>query len=301
MPLEFGIELFELPEQLWNNETPIARLGASLFVNSDYPEGRMMAFFTAFFDASGNSADQPYVVVAGYIANWCQWSTFETKWREIHKEFGINIPFHAADFVASQETPERYAKQTNARADYIALAKIPSAGKICLRKLCVAQLCLMGCGISSVIPLKIYDQIESDELRERIPPFALGARMCNGLVRKWEKAFQIPQPVEFIFDKGDFGNGKYSHMMREEGENDPIFRNSEEYAGLQAADHYAWEQTFFLKKELQGKQSPERADFIAQLHMIPHVHGTHNADSLLKVCQLNGIEAKLRSKHETKQ
>ncbi len=295
MPLEISADILE---ELWNDETPVARLGASLFVNSAFPEGRMMAFFTGFFDASGNSADQPYVAVAGYIANWCQWRFLENHWRDIHKEYAINVPFHAADFVASQENPDRYAKQKNAREDYVALAKIPGAGRICLRKLCVAQLSLVSCGISSVIPLKIYDQIDSDELQERIPPFALGARMCNGLVRKWEKAFQIPQPVECIFDKGDFGNGQYSHLMREEGENDPIFRNSEEYAGLQAADHYAWEQTFFLKRELQGRQSPERADFIAQLHMIPHIHGTHNAASLLDVCRLHGIEARLRDENE---
>ena len=255
-----------------------------------------MAFFTGFFDASGNSKDQPYVVAAGYIANWCQWRLFEQQWRDIHKEFRIDLPFHATGFIDSQENPERYAKQSNARPDYVALATIPGAGKICLRKLCVAQLSFVACGISSVIPLKIYDEIESDDLLSKIPPFALGARMCTALVRKWELAFQIPQPVECIFEKGDFGQGQFSNLMRSEGADDPILKKKAEYAGLQAADHYAWEQAFFLKRELQGRQSPERADFIAQLHMIPHIHGTHNAASLLEVCRINGIKAEPRKR-----
>jgi hypothetical protein len=296
MPLEFSADILDLAEQFSTDDTPITRLGASLFVNTRFPEARLITFFTGFFDASGDWKDQPHVVVAGYIANWCQWRFLENQWRDIHKEFNIDIPFHASDFVASQENPERYAEQHNARPDYIALGTIPGAGKLCLRKLCVAQLSLVSCGVSSVIPLKIYDEIESDDLLNKLPPFVLGARMCNGLVRKWQHALQIPQPVECIFEKGDFGQGKFIDLMRDEGANDPIFKNKAEYAGLQAADHYAWEQTFFLKKELQGKQSPERPDFIAQLHMIPHVHGTHDANSFLEVCQLLGIEAKLRSK-----
>jgi hypothetical protein len=92
--------------------------------------------------------------------------------------------------------------------------------------------------------------------------------MCNALVRKWQHALQIPQPVECIFEKGDFGQGQFNNLMRDEGADDPIFKQKDEYAGLQAADHYAWEQAFFLKKELQGKQSPERADFT-------RAHGWH--------------------------
>ena len=257
-----------------------------------------MGFFTAFFDASGNSADQPYVVVAGYIGNWCQWQYLENQWRDIHKEYGVNIPFHAADFVDSQQNPERYAKQKNARPDYVALATTPGAGKIFLRKLSVVQVALTSCGISSVIPLRIYDELDSVDLQTRIPPYALGARMCIARVREWERQFQIRQPVECIFELGDFGQGQFSSLMVDEGADIPIYKKKQDYAGLQAADHYAWEQAFFLKRELQGRQSPERADFIAQLYMIPHLHGTHDAESLLKVCQLHAIEAKLRSTGE---
>jgi hypothetical protein len=122
------------------------------------------------------------------------------------------------------ENPDRYAKQKNARKDYVALAKVPGAAGICLRKLSVAQVTFVSCGISSIIPLKIYEEIGSPGLMEHIPPFALGARMCNALVRKWEVAFQVRQPTECIFEQGDFGQGKYRDLMREEGQSDPIFR-----------------------------------------------------------------------------
>jgi hypothetical protein len=45
--------------------------------------------------------------------------------------------------------------------------------------------------------------------------------------------------------KGDFGQGQFNNLMRDEGADDPIFEQKDEYAGLQAADHYAWEQAFF--------------------------------------------------------
>jgi len=295
MPPELRIDISDWHQHTAYDGTPIARLGSSLFLNSRFPEGRLMAFFTAFFDASGNSKDQPYVVVAGYIANWCQWQFLENQWRDIHKEHGVNIPFHAAEFVDSQQNPERYAKQKNARPDYVALAKTPGAGMILLRKLSVAQIALTSCGVSSIIPLKIYDEIESRDLVTRIPPFALGARMCSAKVREWELHFQIRQPVECIFEEGDFGQGQFSNLMVDEGANISIYKKKKDYAGLQAADHYAWEQALFLKRELQGRQSPERADFIAQLYMIPHMHGTHDAASLLKVCQLKGIDAKIHA------
>jgi hypothetical protein len=301
MPSEREVNISDWHQCTAYDGIPIVRLGSSLFLNCRFPEGRVMGFFTAFFDASGNSIDQPYVVVAGYIGNWCQWQLLENQWRAIHKEHGVEIPFHASDFIVSQSYPERYAKQKNARPDYVALARTPDAGTLFLRRLCVAQLSFTACGISSIIPLRIYDELDAVDLQKRIPPFALGARMCLARIHEWERLFQIRQPVECIFEEGDFGQGQFSKLMVDEGADIPIYKKKQDYAGLQAADHYAWEQAFFLKKELEGRQSPERTDFIAQLHMIPHMHGTHNAESLLRVCQLFGIEAKLRSKHETKQ
>lgn len=80
-----------------------------------------MVLFTAYFDASGDW-NQPFVIVAGYIANLWQWKSLENVWPNIHKEYGVQTPFHMADFIAACTT-ETYARQKNARPDYVEIAK----------------------------------------------------------------------------------------------------------------------------------------------------------------------------------
>ena len=57
--------------------------------------------------------------------------------------------------------------------------------------------------------------------------------------------------------------------MVEEGNDPPIYKKKADFAGLQAADHYAWEQAFFLKRELRGEQFPARETLTLQLNLIP--------------------------------
>ena len=62
------------------NISSLDRLAASLFVSSFDPRSRIMALFTAYFDATGNAKDQPFVVVSGYIASVHQWRMFNGAW-----------------------------------------------------------------------------------------------------------------------------------------------------------------------------------------------------------------------------
>ena len=61
-----------------------------------------MAMFTAYFDASGDAISQPFVVVSGYIASYIQWKFVEDTWRQLHTKFGLNLPFHAVEFMAAR-------------------------------------------------------------------------------------------------------------------------------------------------------------------------------------------------------
>ena len=71
-----------------------------------------MALFSAYIDAAGNSKDQPFVIVTGYIANWVQWKLFENSWNEIHKDHDVALPFHMSDFVEAHLHPgELYASK----------------------------------------------------------------------------------------------------------------------------------------------------------------------------------------------
>jgi hypothetical protein len=200
-------------------------LAASIFVASSAPGARLMAMFSAFFDASGNGLDQPRVVVSGYIANYGQWKLFERSWELAHSEFRVERPFHMSEFAAALEHPESYRAQKNARQDYIKIAQTPDRAMGFLRTLTNIQMCGVLCGISAIIDLQIYESVDSVlKLRNAIPPYALGARMCISNVRQWEKTFKVSAPVECIFEEGDFEQGKFTDLMINEGESAPIYK-----------------------------------------------------------------------------
>ena len=68
--------------------------------------------FTAYFDGSGDGQETPiHLIVSGYIANYLQWQMFEHSWREIHRLFEVEMPFHMAEFVAALEQP-KYSSQS---------------------------------------------------------------------------------------------------------------------------------------------------------------------------------------------
>jgi hypothetical protein len=98
----------------WKNPTPLDRLAAAVFVDSSDQVSQLMALFSAYFDASGNAIDQPHVVVSGFIANYLQWKLFQGEWEDAHRQYGVNLPFHMADFVAACRSAH-YKNQRSAR------------------------------------------------------------------------------------------------------------------------------------------------------------------------------------------
>jgi hypothetical protein len=268
---------------------PVDSLAASLFVRSNVPGARTMVFFTAFFDASGNGVEQPFIVVSGYVANYTQWKNFEEMWQRAHEHCEVTPPFHMADFMAATENP-LYKLQKNARADYVELAKNPSRADEFLKLLLFAQASNVHCGISCIVPMDTYEDVSSLlDLREVIPPYALGARMCINNLHRWEEFMQVEQPAEYIFEEGDFEQGKFTNLMIDEGQAVPIYRKKSDFAGLQGADHYAWEQYNCLRRRIQGKDDLRRS-FKGLLQAIPKVHTQATREVLINLCHAKNID-----------
>ena len=280
-----GLNVFFL-----ENPLPVDRLGAALFVNSPNPRGRIMAMFTAYFDASGNAKDQPFIIVAGYIASFFQWQRFEQEWRDIHLAFGMNLPFHMAEFFAACNT-DTYKLQRNARTDYMEIAENPKRAQEFLEWLGKIQTSFIHCGISCIVPMDVYEGVSSLlDLRDVVPPYALGARMCIERLHQWEEKFLIKPKAEYIFESGDFEQGKFSDLMVAEGEDPPIYKKKIDFAGLQAADHYAWEQLYFLKGRKQGIERDVRKTFYFLLESIPKLHTHPSQEFLIRLCERKGID-----------
>lgn len=255
--------------------------------------------FTAYFDAAGDPKSQPFVVVTGYIANFVQWRAMENMWTSIHEKYGVNKPFHMSDLIAATKRPEQYAKQRNARQDYVELAKDMKNAERFFRDICIAQFNQINCGISCIVPMEIYNSVCAEyELRDEYPPYALGARRCIAAIHEWEQQFDIKDPVEFIFEGGDFDQEKFTALMVKEGFGVPNYKPKDKYAGLQAADQYAWEQFHSLKMQLRGEAIPARDSFRLLLNTIPKMHSEATKDGLLGLCKAKGIQ--LRGINEAK-
>ncbi len=249
-----------------------------------------MALFSAYFDASG-TPDQPFLVMGGYIASSLQWKIFESQWKEIHREYGVNLPFHMSDFVDARRNPDRYGAQRKARRDYVEIAKDQARADNFFRKLSVLQATVVNCGVTCMVPMKLYNEVNSafPSLREEIPPYALAARMCITKVHKWETEFGVGESVECIFEEGDLEQDKFTQLMRAESLPSPIYRKKEDYAGLQAADHYAWEQFHYRKKENTGRYVPDTALSIL-VTAIPYLNIEPTIETLVDLCRAKGIK-----------
>lgn len=251
-----------------------------------------MAMFTAYFDASGAGQGQPFIIVSGYIANFQQWGMFERVWADAHSEAGVDLPFHMAEFMAACSNPQ-YASQKNARPDYVRLATNPEAAELFLHRLAVTEVSTMHCGISCIVPMDLYNNVSSLlDLRKVVPPYALAARMCIHRLHNWEQMFGIGEPIEYIFEAGDFEQGKFTELMVDEGEALPIYKNKKDFAGLQAADHYAWEQFNVLKKRQQNPNFVPRESLGWLIWGIPKLHVHPTLETLINLCEKKGIDPK---------
>jgi hypothetical protein len=243
-----------------------------------------MGFFTAYFDAAGHPADQPFVVVSGYVSNYMQWKLFNTMWEKAHSLAGTDLPFHMSDFNAS-----RGSNKNKIRKDYRNLSDAQAYDF--LLKLTSIQQMHMLFAVSAVVKISDYMEVNTVlDLRRVVPPYALGARLCIARLNEWQTKYIGGAPIETIFEDGDFERGKFIDLMRVEGLPAPIFKDKKDFPGLQAADHIAWELNTQVKTELSaGKNLPPQRDPYQRLLAIPHTAVTATQADLIKLCETKDI------------
>lgn len=249
------------------------------------PGEHLMGFFTAYFDASGHPADQPFVIVAGYVANYTQWRLLNAAWDLEHKHSGVDLPFHMTDFMAAR----RAARQggTAKRQDYLHLDDV-QAGHF-LMHLANWQQAYMALGVTCVVEMSEYLEINTVlDLRTIVPPYALAARVCTARIDEWRQCHGIEGTVECIFEDGDFERGRFIDLMRAEGMPAPIFKGKKDFPGLQAADYLAYEMKEHVESQREGKQETPSL-LLQRLMVIPHIHLKPTKHELISLCEAKGI------------
>ena len=116
--------------------------------------------------------------------------------------------------------------------------------------------------------------------------------MCIQRVQQWGKSYGVRECPELIFEEGDFEQGKFTQLMVNEGAPLPIYKKKNDFAGLQGADQYAWEQSYFLKAKRKGMELDPRPMFQWILQSIPKLHTHAPLDFLLSLCEAKGIDPK---------
>lgn len=105
----------------------------------------------------------------------------------------------------------------------------------------------------------------------------------------WEQLFAVQEPLECVFEKGDLEQEKLTNLVRSEGGDHPIFRSKQDRPGLQAADHDAWEQFYYMRKSRTGAHIPARESFKFRLNFVPCIHRDVTSESLIHLCHAKGI------------
>jgi hypothetical protein len=244
-----------------------------------------MAFFTAHFDASGHPADQPFVIVSGYVANYTQWRMFNAIWETEHTEMKCDIPFHMTDFRAARRAAQKGG--TAKRQDYLRLTDTEASSFVL--HLANWQQAYMALGVTCIVEMSEYSDVNTVlDLRRVVPPYALAARVCTARVDRWRHEHGITEPVECIFEDGDFERGKFIELMRVEGQPAPIFKDKKEFPGLQAADYLAWEMNNQAKAQRSGNNAIQSV-LLQRLMAIPHVYLKPTKHELIALCEAKGI------------
>ena len=161
---------------------------------SRYSDSAPMAFFTAYFDASGHP-DNPVhrvMTVAGFVSTVKKWQRFDGEWSTILKREGITI-FRMTDFVSNAG---EFAVGWKGATDR--------------RRLFISD--LAGCLVKNVnksfratLVLDDYNKVNRELAIEETlgKPYALCSMMCVFILRQWAKRKHVEKQLLYYFEDGD--------------------------------------------------------------------------------------------------
>jgi hypothetical protein len=213
-------------------------LGLFLFLRD--ARERLMCMLGAYFDDSGTHGGAPVVAVAGFIAKAEQWDKLCQEWQETLDWFngrhGFKLThFHMATFMSKQGE----FKGMNKEQAEILLDKLVSFIKL---RCCYA--------LSSVMPVKLYEEIIGDDLRKPVgSPYTLCALMCMLSGKRWAQSQGFNEPMAFIFESGTQHWGEISEAFEKAQKtrdlgglfiDDSLTLQLKARPPLQAADILAW-------------------------------------------------------------
>lgn len=211
-----------------------------------------MAMMETAFDAAGQEANEPCVIVAGFISSADDWIGFDDHWRKRLEIEGLPY-FRMSDFAnfrglfsVREDWPE--PRRRALLGDLVDVIQRHAYRKF-------------GCAVVSE-EFRAIDSATRD--RFSLTAYVLAGRTVAGAVRQWATSEGMPRaPIAYVFEDGDPGKGKLIERMEHDAFPTPVFwpkkdavRDGVEYPGftpLQGADILAFE-LYLATKRLEANR-----------------------------------------------
>ena len=218
-----------------------------------------MTEYALYLDASGHPDDQPYIVVAGFVAAEQQWLAFELEWKTALGEYGLGSVFHMVDFEAS---------------------KLPNRGQILQRLTEIINKHTLA-HFSCFVSLKDYKKLNETYMVEEVlgTPYALAARGMATFVNTWKKANLKKGDCLLTFvERGTKHQGDMDEAFRRDALEVPI-PVPKAHPSVQPEDLLAWEIFNFLKK------GNERRSLVNLMKDREFYEGIMQEQNLIETCK----------------
>jgi hypothetical protein len=143
--------------------------------------------FALYLDDGGHPDDQPFLVVAGYVATESQWLAFEPEWRDTLARFKLGTEFHMTDFM------RQHHRYTALKVDQI-LGTLAAVAK-------VNTLRPFACAIDISAYKRVNDELALEECHGA--PYALTARSLARELNLWKsKNLQADDHLLIFVEEG---------------------------------------------------------------------------------------------------
>jgi hypothetical protein len=190
-----------------------------------------MTEYALYLDDGGHPDDQPFLVVAGYVASESQWLAFEPQWRDALTRFDCGTEFHMTDFMADRR------KYSTLKFDQI-LFTLASITKRNTAHLFVGA-----------VDMAAYKRVNDEfALQEWLgAPFAITARVLTKSLNLWRSENLSEEDRLLIFvEEGTKHYGDLEQVFKRDDLPRPI-RVCKEMPQVQPSDILAWETFNWLR------------------------------------------------------
>lgn len=233
--------------------------------------------FIAYFDASGQEHEHPYMVVAGFVSSAKVWSEFSDEWRAVLGNYHLKT-FHAADCQNFRgefiEWKGKADKRLRLWCDLLGVIKKHTFHKFS-------------------VGIEINDWKESfsqeRKRKSKINAYVLCALACAERVKLWARRQNVKTPIAYIYESGDPGSGQLRAYFDEQEFPAPSFKHKEDRTvdgiyypatvPLQAADFLAYE-IFLIKKIFRKNGLPSLGRPMREFVDIPEATKIYSGDRL---------------------